>query len=38
VDVFTQEPACDNVLCKSKKIIVTPHLAASTAEAQTGGG
>lgn len=34
-DVFTQEPACDNVLCKSKKIIVTPHLAASTAEAQT---
>jgi D-3-phosphoglycerate dehydrogenase / 2-oxoglutarate reductase len=35
VDVFTEEPACNNVLCqKSKKIIVTPHLAASTVEAQ----
>lgn len=35
IDVFSEEPACGNVLCQSKKIIVTPHLAASTAEAQT---
>lgn len=35
VDVFTKEPApADNPLLKSEKIIVTPHLAASTAEAQ----
>ena len=34
VDVFSEEPACGNILCGSKKIIVTPHLAASTAEAQ----
>jgi len=33
-DVFTEEPACGNVLCGSDKIIVTPHLAASTSEAQ----
>lgn len=36
VDVFTQEPAKDNILFKSKKIIVTPHLGASTVEAQAG--
>jgi len=36
VDVFTEEPAKDSILFKSDKIIVTPHLAASTAEAQTG--
>ena len=35
VDVFTKEPALDNILLKSDKIVVTPHLAASTAEAQT---
>jgi D-3-phosphoglycerate dehydrogenase len=35
VDVFTKEPApADHVLFKSEKIIVTPHLAASTTEAQ----
>ena len=34
VDVFTKEPAIDNVLLKSDGIIVTPHLGASTAEAQ----
>ena len=34
VDVFTKEPATDNILFKSEKIIVTPHLAASTTEAQ----
>jgi len=36
VDVFSSEPAVNNVLCKSSKIIVTPHLGASTAEAQVG--
>ncbi|HEX78463.1 MAG TPA: phosphoglycerate dehydrogenase [Dehalococcoidia bacterium] len=35
VDVFSQEPATDNILFRSDKILVTPHLAASTAEAQT---
>ncbi len=34
VDVFTVEPAKDNILLKSDKIVVTPHLAASTEEAQ----
>ncbi len=34
VDVFTQEPTTDNVLFKSDKILVTPHLGASTTEAQ----
>ncbi len=33
-DVFSQEPAEDNILFKSDRIIVTPHLGASTAEAQ----
>ncbi|MEE8472874.1 MAG: phosphoglycerate dehydrogenase [Dehalococcoidia bacterium] len=35
VDVFTQEPTVDNILFRSSKVIVTPHLGASTAEAQT---
>ena len=35
IDVFTKEPAKDHILSKSDKIIVTPHLGASTAEAQT---
>ena len=35
VDVFSKEPAIDNILLKSDKVIVTPHLGASTAEAQT---
>ncbi len=35
VDVFTKEPATDNILLGSDKIIVTPHLGASTTEAQT---
>lgn len=34
LDVFSREPATDNILLKSDKVIVTPHLAASTAEAQ----
>jgi D-3-phosphoglycerate dehydrogenase len=33
-DVFTTEPTTDNILLKSDKIIVTPHLGASTIEAQ----
>ena len=35
IDVFIEEPAKDSILFKSDRIIVTPHLAASTAEAQT---
>jgi len=34
VDVFSKEPPGDNILLKSDRIIVTPHLGASTAEAQ----
>jgi D-3-phosphoglycerate dehydrogenase len=35
IDVFTVEPAVGNILTTSEHIVVTPHLAASTAEAQT---
>ena len=35
VDVFSSEPAVDNILLKSDRVIVTPHLGASTSEAQT---
>ena len=35
IDVFAEEPARQNILFGSDRIIVTPHLAASTAEAQT---
>jgi D-3-phosphoglycerate dehydrogenase len=34
VDVFAQEPAVGNKLAESERIVVTPHLGASTAEAQ----
>jgi D-3-phosphoglycerate dehydrogenase len=34
VDVFTKEPTTDNPLLDCDRIIVTPHLGASTAEAQ----
>ena len=34
VDVFSEEPAQDNILLKSDKVIATPHLAASTVEAE----
>ena len=34
VDVFSQEPAQDNILLKSDKAITTPHLSASTIEAE----
>ncbi|MCL0065329.1 phosphoglycerate dehydrogenase [Dehalococcoidia bacterium] len=36
IDVFTREPATQSILLKSDKIIVTPHLGASTLEAQAG--
>jgi len=35
VDVFSKEPATESVLFESDNIIVTPHLGASTTEAQT---
>ncbi len=35
-DVFSREPITDSPLFKEDKIIVTPHLGASTIEAQTG--
>lgn len=35
IDTFSQEPAQDNILLKSDKVIATPHLAASTVEAET---
>ncbi len=34
VDVFAQEPAVGNKLTESDRIVVTPHLGASTTEAQ----
>ncbi len=34
IDVFTKEPVQESVLFKDDRIVVTPHLAASTAEAQ----
>jgi len=35
IDVFIEEPCTQSILFSSSKIIVTPHLGASTAEAQT---
>ena len=35
IDVFSNEPCTESILFESNKIIVTPHLGASTAEAQT---
>jgi D-3-phosphoglycerate dehydrogenase len=35
-DVFDKEPVTDSPLFKEDKIIVTPHIGASTVEAQTG--
>ena len=34
LDVYAQEPATDNPLCTEPNTICTPHLGASTAEAQ----
>lgn len=36
VDVFVKEPVTDSILFQSDKIVVTPHLGASTTEAQAG--
>ena len=33
VDVFSKEPAKENILFNNPKVILTPHIAASTAEA-----
>jgi D-3-phosphoglycerate dehydrogenase len=38
IDVFSKEPPGENVLLKSDKVITTPHLAASTAEAEKSAG
>ena len=35
LDVFSQEPPGDSPLVKHPKVVVTPHLGASTQEAQT---
>ena len=34
LDVFNEEPAKDNILFETKNLILTPHIAASTVEAQ----
>ena len=34
IDVYSKEPAEENILFNNPKIILTPHIAASTAEAQ----
>ena len=33
IDVFSNEPAKENVLFNNSKVILTPHIAASTKEA-----
>ncbi len=35
IDAFTEEPAVGNIVTTHDRIIVTPHLAASTSQAQT---
>ena len=35
VDVFSKEPAKENILFNNPKVILTPHIAASTSEAAT---
>jgi len=35
VDVFSKEPAKENILFNNPKVILTPHIAASTTEAST---
>lgn len=34
MDVFVEEPAKDNALCNHDKVSITPHIGASTIEAQ----
>ena len=36
LDVFSQEPAKENILFNNPKVILTPHIAASTTEASAG--
>jgi D-3-phosphoglycerate dehydrogenase / 2-oxoglutarate reductase len=38
LDVFTQEPVTDHPLFRYPNVVVTPHLAASTTEAQDRAG
>ena len=38
IDVFSAEPAVGNILTTHERIVVTPHLAASTNEAQDRAG
>ncbi|MGO1265724.1 MAG: phosphoglycerate dehydrogenase, partial [Microbacterium gubbeenense] len=38
IDVFTQEPPADDSLTRQHRAVVTPHLGASTAEAQEKAG
>ena len=38
IDVFTSEPPTDDLLTSAPNIVVTPHLGASTAEAQDRAG
>ena len=33
LDVYSKEPAKENILFKNPKVILTPHIAASTTEA-----
>ena len=34
LDVYSKEPAKENILFNNPKVILTPHVAASTIEAQ----
>jgi D-3-phosphoglycerate dehydrogenase len=34
LDCFCEEPATDNPLCCHERVVATPHIAASTEEAQ----
>ncbi len=36
MDVFSKEPPGDNPLVRNERVVATPHLGASTAEAQAG--
>lgn len=38
IDVFENEPPGDNLLCRMEEVVVTPHLGASTSEAQYKAG
>jgi len=38
LDCFCQEPATDNPLCCHERVVATPHIAASTVEAQRDVG